>query len=607
MSQSPNHPPIPYAPWAARLRATIVLALGVLAARVAYLWWGCPYTLVEDEAFYWTWTQRPELSYYSKGPGVAWLLGASTHLLGDTMAALRLPSAVAASITAIVLAAFTNDVLGPAERRAGFFAACCFLLSPLFQVSSLVGTVDAPYTLFWILACWAAWRALGKGTDQVLGPGQVVLALFIGLGFLVKYTSLLLIPGLAVFAWWKYRRGARTLGRSRLAVWLVLGAIVLGAGLAPVVIWNAKNHWPTTGHLLGHLGLPGGDVTPQEPGWRYSPVWMLEFVGTQLAGVGPALALAWIGVARSRREWASDPNRRTRDLFLLCCGLPTIVFYLGVTFVSRVEANWAMAGYVPLMALAGGAIAAGMDAWKREVAAWRARPAERRVRAGLFRRQPETLVQFFWNATVVVGVVMALGSLRLDALGDVIERLKKTPVVSWVVPDRLSIPVGRFTGADKMGQHAGELLARLSQRRPREPFVLTQHYGRAAHLEFYMPGRPIVYCASAFVFGGRRSQYDYWRQTDLRGAMRLLGRDALIVGGYSVETWLPFFERVELLGTLDGDGKRDRPAYYGYGFRGVEAAMVRLKATPQGPDAPLPVYPTAPRAIPLDSPAKESP
>ena len=101
-----------------------------------------------------------------------------------------------------------------------------------------------------------------------------------------------------------------------------------------------------------------------------------------------------------------------------------------------------------------------------------------------------------------------------------------------------------------------------------------------------MPGQPTVHCVSAFVAGGRRSQYDYWQATDLRGAMHLLGKDALIVGGYRVEDWQPYFERVELLGRLDGDGKPDRPAFYGYGYRGVEAAMSTTRNKHQTPICP---------------------
>lgn len=591
------------------MRAAVVLALLVLAARILYLWLACPYTLVEDEASYWTWAKRPELSYYSKGPGIAWLLRLSTHFLGDTMLAVRLPAAIIGSITAIVVAAFTNDVVGPKERRAGFFAACCLLLAPMFQMSSMVSTIDGPYALCWIAASWAAWRAFAPFRGSSRPSRFVAVAFLLGLGFVFKYTIVLLLPGLLVFAWRLGRVASPPFGRLpwRRTIWFLVSFLVLGAWVSPVLIWNWEHHWPTVSHLLGHAGLPGGDVVPEGSPWRYTPLWTLEFVVVQLGSVGPALLLILIGIVRARRAWTTDPSRRMRDLFLLCCGLPNIVFYLAMTLLAKTEANWTLAGYLPLLAFAGSTIASSMDEWKRDVDAWLARPRERRLREGWFRRRPQGLAQLLWNVTAIVGVASALGMLRLDLVSVALERLKTAPIVSAFIPSRLTIPLGRFTRADDMGRHAGELLQRLRDRRPREPFVLTQHYGRAAQLEFYMPGHPRVYCASAFVPGGRRSQYDYWPATDLRTAMPLLGGDALIVGGYRVEEWLPFFEKVELLGRLDGDGKPDRPAFYGYGFRGVAAAVARMKTQPQDPIKPLPNYPSAPRTIPLSQHPQEGP
>ena len=38
--------------------ATIAMAAAVLALRVAYLIWLCPYELAPDEAHYWEWSRR---------------------------------------------------------------------------------------------------------------------------------------------------------------------------------------------------------------------------------------------------------------------------------------------------------------------------------------------------------------------------------------------------------------------------------------------------------------------------------------------------------------------------------------------------------------------
>jgi hypothetical protein len=76
-------------PW---WRRTLLLVLGVTLARVLYLVFLCPYTLIEDEAHYWEWSRRLEWSYYTKGPGVAWSIAAATRLLGDHEFAVRLPA-----------------------------------------------------------------------------------------------------------------------------------------------------------------------------------------------------------------------------------------------------------------------------------------------------------------------------------------------------------------------------------------------------------------------------------------------------------------------------------------------------------------------------------
>lgn len=607
---SPRSLSAEYAPWAKRFRATVYVVLAVLAARVLYLLVACPYTLVEDEAFYWTWTRRPEWSYYSKGPGIAWLLWCFTSVLGDTMLAVRLPAAIVSALTALVLAKFTNDVVAgrsdgaqEGDARPGFFAACCFMLAPMFQIPAIVSTIDGPYALCYLGACWAAWRAIGTGT--LVASRLVVLALLLGIGFLFKYTILLLIPGLAIYAWSRVRTRslAAASPRASMILWSGTSGVLFLLCLTPVIAWNWSNHWPTLSHLLGHAGLPGGDTAAK--GWSYSPLWTLEYIATQLVALGPTSLLVLLGIARARHHWRMDPGRRSRDVFLIACGVPPYAFYLLYTLVGKAQANWAIAGSLPLMAFAGMVLVRGLDEWKQDVVEWHSRPRERRVRESLLRKEGESLVHFLWNATAVVGVVSGLCLLRLDVVSSVLETLKATPVVRVLIPAKATIPLGRFTGADRMGEHAGELLARLSERRPQKPFVLTPHYGRAAHLEFYMPGQPTVHCVSAFVAGGRRSQYDYWQATDLRGAMHLLGKDALIVGGYRVEDWQPYFERVELLGRLDGDGKADRPAFYGYGYRGVEAAMSTTRNNPQPLSKPLPVYPSAPRAIPVnDTPAQ---
>ncbi len=565
-----------FAPWAASWKASVLLVLIVTAARLVYLRWLCPYNLVEDEAFYWEWSRRLEWSYYSKGPGVAWTIALARWLLGDWTApgaaefVVRAASPVFAGVTALLLAALARDATG--ERRAGFFAAACFVLVPMFQVSGLLLTIDGPYACCWAAGAWAAWRALGRGSRGA----WVSLGLALGVGFLYKYTIVLLVPGLVLYAIAAGRRGMLEVAR-RWAWWMLVGMVVFGVCVTPVFVWNQQHQWPTLGHLLGHLGVAGGDmpVTQGKGGWRYDPRWTLSYVGSQIGMIGPAIALmgmgawgAWQGWRGRPRDGAGGPcesGRTPHDstagtFFLLCCAIPLLAFYFLVSFVAEPEGNWALASYLTGMCLAGLTVVRGMDAW---------------LASG--RQQNATRV--CWRLTIIVGMVVALVTPRLDLLGRAVQ-----PGYEWIArqyesltgrvreasagPRRPLIPVHRFMGADRMGAHVARLVEHLRSETGKEAMIVALHYGRAAHLAFYTPGRPTVYCSSALMLEGRRTQYDYWAETDLRHADGLAGRPGVLVGGKTVEDWEPYFERVELVGTLDGDGKRGRPAFLGYGFKG---------------------------------------
>src|SRR4051812_19729143 len=78
-------------PWRCRL---------ILALLLGYAFYGppqslrhdCPIDLSGDEAHYWDWSRQLDLSYYSKGPLVAYLIRASCAAFGDVMWAVRFPA-----------------------------------------------------------------------------------------------------------------------------------------------------------------------------------------------------------------------------------------------------------------------------------------------------------------------------------------------------------------------------------------------------------------------------------------------------------------------------------------------------------------------------------
>jgi len=534
-----------YARFARGWGAALALALGLFAARMVYLAWLCPYTLIEDEAQYWEWSRRLEWSYYSKGPGIALAIRAATSVFGTSEWAVRLPAALSLLVASLAGAALAKDIFR--DARSPFMAVAAINLVPVMQAVGLLMTIDMPYAACWIVSAWAFWRAVRRGS----GPALCAAGLALGVGFLFKYTALMLLPGMIPFAIASRRHGLK-LPRAR---WWVAAAGLTMLGLAPVIVWNAQHEWMTVKHLMGHLGMRGGD-RPVFAGGEpkpYSPLWTLEYLGAQAVLAGPVLTLGLMEFFSARRRRAEDGARYAGSLFLLCCAAPVWVMYLLLTLVAPAQQNWPMAAYTTIAVLASGAVTRGMDDFRARLAAWRALP-EPRPRAGVLLRRPETAVQVLWHMAIGVGLVVGLGFAAASLIA-------RVPGIGPVVP------LHRLMFARERAAEVESLIARLRREGAGEPFVLSHHYGVAAQSAFYLPGRPITYCSSAYD-GGRRTQYDLFPDTDLdRATPALLGRPAVMLGGVE-HAWGEAFERVVLIGKLAHDKKDDRPAFLGYNFRG---------------------------------------
>ncbi len=542
-----------FAPWARSWRWTVALVLGVTVLRLLWLAYISPYAFSEDEAHYWEWSRRLDLSYYSKGPGIAWTIWLSTGVFGDRVFGVRALSPVFGAVTALGAGALARQVFG--DRRVAFVAAAMVLLIPAYQLTSLLMTIDGPYLACWIVASVFAHRALVGGSSRAWWG----LGLALGVGFLFKYTILLLVVGLVLFALIHRPRLAR---QNASAVLIGLGLFVLC--LLPVVVWNAREGYPTVRHLLGHLGVAGGDIpTPEGCGGRdgFFGLATLEFMATQAAIIGPALALAALAIVRTLRQKPFE--RRIGVLLCVWLAMPILVFYLLVTLVSDAEANWAIAGYLTLLPLAARAAIRGMDRLLHKRRRWR--------RKDLPGRPPANLRHVLWHATIAFGLVSGFGLVLLDPISRI--------AGDGAAGELLSLD--RVRRGPRLAQHVRDRLDAIREQTGQEPFVVGSHYGRVSLLAFELARLGVeadLYCASAVLASfpeeglcpGRRTQYDLWSETDLRDPAvieRLRGRPAVLLGA-TRRQWLEAFDEVSEL--LEDGREQDRVTFVGYGFRGFE-------------------------------------
>ncbi len=540
-------------PWAGELRATILLILGLLALRLIYQITLCPYGLVGDEAHYWEWSRHPSLSYYTKGPGVGWTILAATTLLGHAEWAIRTPAAIASAVTMFAVAMLATSC-AKGDRRVGFLAAALVALAPGYQAIALLMTIDGPYVACWALASWAGWCAMKpadaqrqKDDTRLVSWGCVGAA--IGAGFLYKYTILLLAVGLLIYALLSWRASRNATGPASHKNWPgpVVALLVMLVCISPVFIWNHQHNWPTLRHLLGHLRVEGGDLPVRhEP---YTPWWTAQFFLTQAGLLGPVLAaMVVICIVRGDSKRDSSAEDRRARAYLLCCGLPVVLFYFGVSLWREIEGNWPIAGYVTLLVLVAMRLMRELDHHASLTRDWLDLPAHQRKRMGWLRRGPETPWQVLWHWALGVGIVSLIALAYLPAVASL-------PVVGK------RVPMHRLMGQRQAVADLARVIEAVRQRDGVAPLIFTDHYSRASSIAYYLPGQPRVFSATSRL-GGRRSAYDFFPDTDLTSP-ELRSRNVVLVGGFV---------------NFEGPNRRWHEAF---SFRDITPAMIDDPAGPQ--------------------------
>src|SRR5437868_3784308 len=309
-------------------RAVWLFVLALTAVRFAMLGTS---DLSFDEAHYWMWSDRLAPAYFSKGPGIALAIRASTALFGPTEFGIRFWSPILGAATLLLLYYFTKKLF---NARTGFWMVIGLNAVPLFNVGNLVMTIDPLSMFFWVAAMVTFWHALERAEKSIwLWPAT---GLLIGLGFLCKYTnafeliSIVLVVALVP----RHRREFKRPG-----FYLLLGAFAIC--LVPPMVWNYEHAWITFAHLRSRGGL--------DQSFGIRPIEALAFLGAHFLTFSPLLflALAWAVVANWRRA-----RQQFKILYLFWFGLPVFTFYFLLSFNDQAAPNWDVLAFISLAILA---------------------------------------------------------------------------------------------------------------------------------------------------------------------------------------------------------------------------------------------------------------
>lgn len=126
-------------------RAIWFFVIGLTAIRLSML---ATTDLEFDEAHYWMWSERLAPAYFSKGPGIAFVVRASTALFGVNEFGVRSFSPVLAAGTSLLLFYFARRLFNPA---AGWWAVVALNVTPIFNIGAFLMTIDS-------LSVFSGWR-----------------------------------------------------------------------------------------------------------------------------------------------------------------------------------------------------------------------------------------------------------------------------------------------------------------------------------------------------------------------------------------------------------------------------------------------------------------
>jgi 4-amino-4-deoxy-L-arabinose transferase-like glycosyltransferase len=441
------------------------------------------FSLVPDEAVYWSWSRHPALGYFDHPPMIAWINWIFSRLIGSTELGVRFPMSLMMVGAVAVIVTTAARIIPNAQGVK--WVAMIWLVSPLMIGFATISTPDTPAIFFSTCALASVLRvALNDDADL---PGSsaaiwwLLFGLFCGLAFLSKYTTVLL-PAAVIASLTLSAKGRRHFRRPYLYLAAILSLLIF----SPVIYWNSRHQWASFLFQLHHgVSDPSSDAPASRiPLIVRMPLNVLLYFAGQALLWTPVLFVIGLVILTANAKRILQIAEIDR-LLLFCAALPLGVFALASAHKLG-EANWPCFAYVPLSLLTGRWIAEQNTA----------------IRAHAVKEGAKLALIF----TAVIHIPFIPG----------------VPGLVKLAPGYATLPHSARDLLDDTRRVYGRELAVAAD----GALVVCNRHQDAAIASFYMPGQPDVWCDGV---GFRPTAYDYF---DAKPDFSTIDR-VLFVGGHA--------------------------------------------------------------------------
>ena len=414
--------------------------------------------LTVDEAYFWEWSRHLNIAYSDQGPILGLVIFITTKLFNKISEfTVRFSGVIFGLGTTILVYLITKDIFR--NTFSAFMASFILNIIPICSVGAMMITADVPMVFFWTLSLYFVCRAINSNSKPDLW--WYLAGLSSALGIMSKYTMIFFIVSVSLFLLLSHEQ-KKLVTKKVMFITLLLSA----SGFIPVLIYNIKNNWATYGYIKSLLY--SGEST-------YSGIQGLkgvgEYIGGQLGIVTPFLGLLFIYIiiVLFREGYI---HRNDNFLLLFFCSVTILICFAILSFFSSVEENWTVPAYISITITTGGLLSSDIIL---KTKFW-----------FILKRYIFYSIIFAMTITVLFHLQACYNIFSLPAWMD---------------------PADKARGWREMAQEVETIIKET----PGKKFVLSNYYGLACELAFYLPGHPEIRCVDV---GQRLREYRYWTKFD---------------------------------------------------------------------------------------------